>query len=84
MITRERATRLKQFSWLHLRLPTASSTSTLKLWDAWVKEKKTFINGLICVTLVVEIDLSRQNLAPFFSPVRAPQIFHEPAGSFFT
>ena len=40
MITRQRATRLKQFFWLHLRLPTASSTSTLKLWDAWVKEKK--------------------------------------------
>ena len=26
--------------------------STPKFWDIWVKEKKTFINGLICVTFL--------------------------------
>ena len=42
LITRQRAARLKQFFWLHLRLPSAASTSMLKLWHAWVKEKNIY------------------------------------------
>ena len=44
--------RLKHLLLHHLRLPTAARTSTPKFWDIWVKEKKTFINGLICVTFL--------------------------------
>ena len=52
LITRKRAKRLKHLLLHHLRLPTAARTSTPKFWDIWVKEKKTFINGLICVTFL--------------------------------